>query len=134
MSDAGSPSADADLVEHDKPAAPREIRPFLSERLCYRLRNASAAIASVAAVDAVIGGLTSHWNAWVIGSDTFKIKTPPSSAGSTIVKSPSVAVLPIENPTKATVLDPIANTMAPQLVSSFGKVSVLRAIIGVYAQ
>jgi TolB-like protein len=129
MSDAGSPGAGANLAEDDKPVAAQEKRRFFSDRFRYRLRNVGAAIASVAAIGAVIGGLTGYWNAWkAISNDVVKVKTSSPTVGPTISKGPSVAVLAIANPTKATVLDPIADTMAQQLVSSLGKFSLLRVI------
>jgi TolB-like protein len=127
VSDADTLGAGADLKQDDKPAVLTEN--LHSNRLSHRLRNIGAAIASVAAVGAVIGGLTGYWNAWkVINDDLLKVKTQSPTVELTISKGPSVAALPIANPTKATGLDPIADTLAQQLVSSLGKFSLLRVI------
>lgn len=130
MSDADTLGTGADLKKDDKqPAAPQEKSRFYSDRLRHRLRNIGAAIASIAAIGAVIGGLTGYWNAWkVISNDLLKIRPQSEAAGLTITKGPSVAALPISNPAKATALDPIADTMTQQLVSSLGKFSLLRVI------
>jgi len=129
MSDADKLGAGADLNKDDKqPAAPQKSRIY-SDRLRHRLRNIGAAIASVAAIGAVVGGLTGYWNAWkVISNDLSKIRPQSAAAGLTISKGPSVAALPISNPANTTAIDPIADTMTQQLVSSLGKFSVLLVI------
>ncbi len=128
MSDANTTGTSGDLKVNDKPAAPLEKTRFNSDRLRHRLRNIGAAIASVAAIGAVIGGLTGYWNAWkVINNDLLQIRPhSETAAGLTISKGPSVAALPISNPEKVTALDPIADTMTQQLVSSLGKFGLLR--------
>jgi TolB-like protein len=127
MSDADRLGAGADLNKDDKqPAAPTEKPRLYSDRLRHRLRNIGAAIASVAAIGAIIGGLTGYWNAWkVINNDLLQIG-PHSETRLTISKGPSVAALPISNPEKVTALDSIAETMTQQLVSSLGKFGLLR--------
>jgi hypothetical protein len=45
-----------------------------------------------------------------------------------VSKGPSVAVLPVTNPAKATALEPVAATIAQQLASSLGKFSTLRVM------
>jgi TolB-like protein len=128
MSDADKLDVGADLSKDDKqPAAPRKESRFYSDRLRHRLRNIGAAVASVAAIGAVVGGLTGYWNAWkVISNDLLKIGPQSEVSGLTISKGPSVAALPFSNPAKATALDPIADTMTQQIVSSLGKFSLLR--------
>jgi TolB-like protein len=129
MSDMDRLGVGADLNKDDKqPAAPTEKPRLYSDRLRHRLRNIGAAIASVAAIGAIIGGLTGYWNAWkVINNDLLQIKPhSETAAGLTISKGPSVATLPISNPEKVTALDPIADTMTQQLVSSLGKFKLLR--------
>jgi TolB-like protein len=134
MSDANTTGASGDLKINDKPeindkpAAPLEKPRVYADRLRHRLRNIGAAIASVAAIGAVVGGLTGYWNAWkVINNDVLQIRPhSETAAGLTISKGPSVAALPISNPEKVTALDPIAETMTQQLVSSLGKFSLLR--------
>ena len=130
MSDADRLDAGADLNKDDKqPAAPQEKPRFYSDGLRQRLRNIGAAIASVAAIGAVIGGLTGYWNAWkVISNDLLKIRPQSEVVGLTISKGPSVAALPFSNPANATALDPIVDTMTQQLVSSLGKFSLLRVM------
>jgi len=54
---------DDDLNE---PAAPQEKPSRFSDRLRHRLRILGAAIASLAAIGAVIGGLAGYWNAWKV--------------------------------------------------------------------
>ena len=128
MSDANTTGASGDLKINDKPAAPLKKSRFDSDRLRHRLRNIGAAIASVAAIGAIIGGLTGYWNAWkVINNDLLQTKPhSETAAGLTISKGPSVAALPISNPEKVTALDPIADTTTQQLVSSLGKFGLLR--------
>ena len=89
------------------------------------------AIASIAAVGAVVGGLTGYWNAWkAVKSELGAVTNAPSSATSTaqliVSKGPSVAVLPITNPTGGAALDALADSVTQQLTSSLGKFSVLR--------
>jgi TolB-like protein len=123
MSDANTTGASDNPEVNDKPAASAQV---FSDRLRHRLRNIGAAIASVAAIGAVIGGLTGYWNAWkVINNDLFQSRSH-SETKLTFSKGPSVAALPISNPEKVTALDPIAETMAQQLVSSLGKFGLLR--------
>src|SRR5262249_5406919 len=50
------------------------------------------------------------------------------SPGLIVSKGPSVAVLPVSNPTKAVALDPIASIIAQQLASSLSKFSTLRVM------
>jgi TolB-like protein len=127
MSHADTSGAGADIKVGDKPPAPHGSYRFPSDRLRHRLRNIGATIASLAAIGAVIGGLAGYWNAWkVISDDLLKIKTPSQAAAPTISKGPSVAALPIVNPIKAPALDPIADTMSQQLVSSLDRFSLLR--------
>jgi TolB-like protein len=129
MSDADRLGAVADLNKDDKqPAVLREKPRLVTARLRHRLRNIGAAIASVAAIGAVVGGLTGYWSAWkVIKNDLLQIRPhSETAAGLTISKGPSVAALSISNPAKAAALDPIADTMTQQIVSSLGKFSLLR--------
>jgi hypothetical protein len=83
MSDADRLGAGADLNKDDKqPAALQEKSRFSSDRLRHRLRNIGAAIASVAAIGAVIGGLTGYWNAWkVISNDLLQIRPQSEASG-----------------------------------------------------
>jgi hypothetical protein len=80
MSDANTTGASADLNKDDKqPAALK--KKSRSNRLLHRLRNVGAAIASVPAIGAVIGGLTGYWSAWkIVSNDFLKIKTPSQTA------------------------------------------------------
>ena len=93
-----------------------------------RLGQFGAIIASVAALGAVISGLAGYWRTWDILNGHVVERSPVTvpSAGLIISKGPSVAVLPIANPAKATMLDPLADIMTQQLVSSLGKFSTLR--------
>ena len=50
------------------------------------------------------------------------------SSGLIVSKGPSVAVLPVTNPAKATALEPVAGTITQQLASSLGKFSTLRVM------
>jgi hypothetical protein len=92
MSDANTTGASGDLKINDKPeindkpAAPLEKPRVYADRLRHRLRNIGAAIASVAAIGAVVGGLTGYWNAWkVINNDVLQIRPhSETAAGLTI--------------------------------------------------
>jgi adenylate cyclase len=46
------------------PAQPSESPARISDRLRHRLRTTGAAIASLAAVGAVVSGLTGYWSTW----------------------------------------------------------------------
>ena len=63
MNDADTTITGAALKKDDEPPATLQEN-SRSSRLRPRLRNIGAAIASVAAVGAAIGGLTGYWNAW----------------------------------------------------------------------
>jgi adenylate cyclase len=131
MSDVDRLDAGAELNKDDKQPAGVSGKPHLySDRLRHRLRNIGAAIASVAAIGAIVGGLTGYWNAWkVINTDLLQNKPHSETATAlTISKGPSVAALPISNPEKVTALDPTADTMTQQLVSSLGKFGLLRVM------
>ena len=107
-----------------------------SKRARQRLRKIGAIVASIAAVGAVVSGLSGYWNFWkTVKTDLFheaqvggKSAKMAISSGLIVSKGPSVAVLPVTNPAKATALEPIAATIAQQLTSSLGKFSTLRVM------
>jgi len=107
-----------------------------SDRARQRLRKIGAIVASIAAVGAVVSGLSGYWNFWkTVKTDLFheaqvggKSAKMAISSGLIVSKGPSVAVLPVTNPAKATALEPIAATIAQQLTSSLGKFSTLRVM------
>ena len=123
MDGADAPVTDAPNLNDSKSAS-------FSARARHRFRKIGAVIASVAAVGAVLGGIAGYWRTWEVvhgrlGESPAKI-TPSTTV--TITKGPSVAVLPISNPVKLLALDPIADAMTQQLVSSLGRFSLLRVI------
>jgi TolB-like protein len=107
-----------------------------SDRARQRLRKIGAVIASIAALGAVVSGLSGYWNFWkTVKTDLFhqsqvggKSEKIAISSGLIVSKGPSVAVLPVTNPAKATALEPVAATIARQLASSLGKFSTLRVM------
>ena len=90
-----------------------------SDRARQRLRKIGPVIASIAAVGAVVGGLSGYWNFWkTVKTDLLhesqvggKFAKTAISSGLIVSKGPSVAVLPVTNPAKATALEPIAGTI-----------------------
>ena len=85
-----------------------------SDRARQPLRKIGAVIVSIAAVGAVVGGLSGYWNFWkTVKTDLFhesqvggKSAKTAISSGLIVSKGPSVAVLPVTNPAKATALEP----------------------------
>ena len=100
------------------------------------LRKIGAVIVSIAAVGAVVSGLSGYWNFWkTVKTDLFheaqvggKSAKMAISSGLIVSKGPSVAVLPVKNPAKATALEPVAATITQQVASSLGKFSTLRVM------
>jgi TolB-like protein len=112
-----------------EPPVPEAAAPGVVDRLRPRLKLVGGALASVAALGAVIGGLTGYWSAWkVVQTDLLHIATGPASPPSQIVvsKGPSVAVLPIGNSIGGIAFDPITDILTQQLTSSLGKYSTWR--------
>jgi TolB-like protein len=107
-----------------------------SDRARQRLRKIGAIIASIAAIGAVVSGLSGYWNFWkTVRTDLFhesqvggKSEKIAISSELIVSKGPSVAVLPVTNPAKATALEPVAGTITQQLASSLGKFSTLRVM------
>jgi TolB-like protein len=123
MDGANVPVSDAPNPNDSKSAS-------FSARVRQRLKKIGAIIASVGAIGAVIGGLAGYWRTWDIvyshvGGDHTKIAEPTALIFSS---GPSIAVLPISNPVKSMALDPIADAMTQQLVSSLGRFRLLRVI------
>ena len=120
----------ADVPVSDAPNPNDSKSASFSARARQRLKKIGAIIASVGAIGAVVGGLAGYWRTWDIvyshvGGDHTKIAEPTAL---TFSNGPSVAVLPISNPVKSMALDPIADAMTQQLVSSLGRFSLLRVI------
>ena len=120
----------ADVPVSDAPNPNDSKSTSFSARVRQRLKKIGAIIASVGAIGAVVGGLAGYWRTWDIvyshvGGDHTKIAEPTALIFS---NGPSVAVLPISNPVKSMALDPIADAMTQQLVSSLGRFSLLRVI------
>ena len=125
-----------DTPVNDTPKLDDADSASLSDRARQRLRKIGAVIASIAAVGAVVSGLSGYWNFWkTVRTDLFyelqvdgKSAKTAISSGLIVSKGPSVAVLPVTNPAKATALEPVAATIAQQLTSSLGKFSTLRVM------
>ncbi|WP_426437449.1 tetratricopeptide repeat protein [Bradyrhizobium genosp. P] len=120
----------ADTPVHDAPKLNDGKIGSFSARARHRLRKLGAVVASVAAVGAVVGGLAGYWRTWDIVQShvSGNAAKPPAVAALIVSKGPSVAVLTVSNPAKATALDPIADVMTQQLVSSLGRFSLLRVM------
>ncbi|MCC8956123.1 hypothetical protein H8B02_22630 [Bradyrhizobium sp. Pear77] len=126
MSDKDAVGTGTDLKGAVEPAAVEESS--RSGRFRHRLRNIGALVASIAAIGAVVSGLTGYWSAWKVISNDFFKRDSPSRTVSLITKGPTVAVLPAGNPTKTAALESITDVLAQQLVSSLGKFSLLKVV------
>ena len=107
-----------------------------SDRARQRLRKIGAIVASIAAVGAVVSdspatGISGRRSKQIYSMKrrwAANLQKMAISSGLIVSKGPSVAVLPVTNPAKATALEPIAATIAQQLTSSLGKFSTLRVM------
>jgi len=103
------------------------VAPSLLERLKPKFKWIGGALASIAAVGAVVGGLTGYWNAWKAVKTEMapSAKAPNATPTLVVSKGPSVAVLPLTTAAGGA-LDAFADTMTQQLTSSLGRFSTLR--------
>lgn len=94
-------AADALAFRHNlaESAPPKGKHARFSDRLRHHLRIVGAAIASLAAVGAVIGGLAGYWNAWtVVKAESFmRVKLYINSLAARRRPRLSLIVLPFAN-------------------------------------
>ncbi|WFU78592.1 tetratricopeptide repeat protein [Bradyrhizobium sp. CIAT3101] len=126
MSDAGSSGDGADLTEHSGPAPPLKRARFISDRLRYRVSNFGAAIASVAAIGAVIGGLAGYWTTWkVVKTEIFhegQSLQQKAASRPGVVPRLSLIVLPFANLSKDPEQDYFADGVTTDLTTDLAQI------------
>ena len=126
MSDAGSPGDGADLTECSRPASPLKQPRVFSDRLRSRVRNIGAAIASVAAIGAVIGGLTGYWTTWkVVKTEIFhegQSLQQKAASRPDVIPRLSLIVLPFANLNKDPEQDYFADGITTDLTTDLGQI------------
>jgi TolB-like protein/tetratricopeptide (TPR) repeat protein len=95
----------------------------------HRLRNFGAAIASIAAVGAIIGGLTGYWNAWkAVRTDLLGDKVAGSAPATTVSEGPTVAVAPFSSETDDASQQALANGLTQETIAALTKFRSLRVL------
>ena len=108
-----------------RPRMPQKLFLLFSARLRHRLRHIGACIASIAAIGAVIGGLTGYWHAWKVvtteilqqGQRLQKYTTSRPD----IVPRLSMIVLPFANLNNDPEQDYLADGIATDLTTDLGR-------------
>jgi TolB-like protein/Flp pilus assembly protein TadD len=103
-----------------------------ADRLRQKLKLIGGALASIAAVGAIVGGLTGYWSAWkVVSTDLLHLAPapgPPRPAPVVVSGGPTVAVFQFENHTGDAAHDSFADDLTRGAIAGLGKFGALRVL------
>jgi TolB-like protein len=113
------------LRKEARSRAPQRSFGLFSARLRHRLRYVGATIASIAAIGAVIGGLTGYWHAWkVVTTEIFhegQSLQKYAASRPDVVPRLSMIVLPFANLNNDPEQDYLADGIATDLTTDLGQ-------------
>ena len=116
----------SNLRKEARSRAPQRRFALFTARLRHRLRYVGAAVASIAAIGAVIGGLTGYWNAWKVVTtellhESRSLQKHASSRPDAVPRL-SMIVLPFANLNNDPEQDYFADGITTDLTTDLGQI------------